>query len=84
MLELAGADESLVQHVDRPRRATTGATRSTPRSSKALGWAPQVPFDDGLRTTVDWYRDRRDWWEPIKSGEFREYYERQYAARLGD
>jgi dTDP-glucose 4,6-dehydratase len=31
---------------------------------------------------VQWYRDNRDWWEPIKSGEYREYYERQYGARL--
>ena len=36
-----------------------------------------------MRATIDWYRDNRDWWEPIKrSGEFREYYDQQYAARL--
>ena len=49
---------------------------------RALGWSPQTSFDDGLRTTVDWYRDNRGWWEPIKSGEFRAYYERQYGERL--
>ena len=36
-----------------------------------------------MRETVAWYRDNRDWWEPIKSGEYREYYEKQYAERLG-
>ena len=81
LLELVGADESLVEHVaDRAghdRRYSVDSSKL-----KALGWAPQVPFAEGLRTTVDWYRERRDWWEPIKSGEFREYYERQYAARL--
>ena len=45
---------------------------------------PQTPFEDGLRETVQWYRDRRDWWQPIKSGEYREYYARQYAERLAN
>ena len=34
-----------------------------------------------LATTVEWYRSREDWWRPIKSGEFRVYYEKQYSAR---
>ena len=49
---------------------------------RGLGWAPRRRSSRGWRPTIDWYRDHRDWWEPIKSGEFREYYERQYAARL--
>ncbi|MDX6474244.1 MAG: dTDP-glucose 4,6-dehydratase, partial [Gaiellaceae bacterium] len=47
-----------------------------------LGWSPQKSFDEGIRETVVWYRDNRAWWEPIKSGEYREYYEQQYGARL--
>jgi dTDP-glucose 4,6-dehydratase len=39
-------------------------------------------FEEGLATTVSWYRANRSWWEPIRSGEYRTYYERQYAARL--
>jgi dTDP-glucose 4,6-dehydratase len=50
----------------------------------ALGWQPRRKWADGVRATIDWYRDNRDWWEPIKrSGGFREYYDKQYAARLG-
>jgi dTDP-glucose 4,6-dehydratase len=81
ILELTGADESLVRHVedraghDRRYSLDTGRLR-------ALGWAPQKRFDEGIADTVAWYRDNRSWWEPIKSGEYREYYERQYAARL--
>jgi dTDP-glucose 4,6-dehydratase len=81
LFELTGADRSLLRRVDdRPghdRRYSldTGKLR-------ALGWAPRVPFEEGLRATVDWYRDNRDWWEPIKSGEYRAYYEQQYGERL--
>ena len=81
ILELTGADESLVRHVaDRPghdRRYSVDSSKV-----RALGWAPETTFDAGMRATVEWYRDNRAWWEPIKSGDFREYYERQYGARL--
>jgi len=49
---------------------------------RSLGWAPQKPFEDGIAETIAWYRENRSWWVPIKSGEYREYYEKQYAARL--
>jgi dTDP-glucose 4,6-dehydratase len=81
ILELTGADASLLRRVDdRPghdRRYSIDTSKL-----HALGWTPQTSFEDGLRTTVEWYRDNRAWWEPIKSGEFREYYERQYGERL--
>jgi dTDP-glucose 4,6-dehydratase len=81
ILDLTGADRSLLRRVDdRPghdRRYSLDTTKL-----RTLGWTPQVSFDEGMRTTVEWYRDNRSWWEPIKSGEFREYYERQYGARL--
>jgi len=51
---------------------------------RALGWAPGHRIDEGgLSSTVEWYRENRAWWEPIKSGEYRRYYEEQYARRLG-
>jgi dTDP-glucose 4,6-dehydratase len=81
IVALTGADESLIRHVDdRPghdRRYALDDARL-----RALGWAPLRSFDEGLAATAEWYREHRDWWEPIKSGEFREFYERQYAARL--
>jgi dTDP-glucose 4,6-dehydratase len=46
-----------------------------------MGWAPAHSFEDSLADTVAWYTDNRAWWEPIKSGEYREYYERQYGGR---
>ena len=49
---------------------------------RELGWGPTVGFEDGLRETVAWYRNSRSWWDRIKSGEFREYYDRMYGWRL--
>jgi dTDP-glucose 4,6-dehydratase len=80
-LRLTGADPSLVRHVDdragHDRRYSVDDTKL-----RGLGWAPTTILEDGLRTTVDWYRKNRSWWEPIKSGDYRRYYEEQYAERL--
>lgn len=45
---------------------------------RALGWRPATPFEKGLERTVAWYRDHPEWWRKLKSGEWREYYARQY------
>ena len=49
--------------------------------ARALGWAPRVPFEQGLRETMAWYQANQAWWRPLKSGEFLDYYKRQYAHR---
>jgi len=49
--------------------------------ARALGWSPRVEFAKGLSETIDWYRKHEDWWRPLKSGEFLDYYKRQYAHR---
>ena len=50
---------------------------------RALGWMPQMPFDSGLRDTIDWYRHNQWWWRPIKGHDpaFRSYYQAQYERR---
>jgi dTDP-glucose 4,6-dehydratase len=81
ILDLTGADPALVRYVDdRPghdRRYSLDDSKL-----RALGWSPQHALDDGLVETVAWYGANRAWWEPIKSGAYREYYEQQYAERL--
>ena len=83
IIELTGADESLLTYVtDRPghdRRYSLGSEKV-----RALGWEPRVHFAEGLEQTVAWYQDNREWWEPIRSGDYREYYERQYGSRIKD
>ncbi len=83
ILELTEAGEDLIRHVD--DRAGHDRRYSLDDSKvRGLGWSPQHAFaETGLAETVAWYRDNRAWWEPIKSGEYRRYYEQQYGARLG-
>ena len=80
ILALAGKPETLIQPVaDRPghdRRYSLDCAKV-----QALGWAPRRSFDEALAATVRWYREHEAWWRPLKSGEFRAYYERQYGAR---
>jgi dTDP-glucose 4,6-dehydratase len=82
IIEYAGASDDLIEYVtDRPghdRRYSLGSEKA-----RALGWEPRVRFADGLERTVAWYRDNRTWWEPIRSGDYRAYYERQYGRALG-
>jgi dTDP-glucose 4,6-dehydratase len=51
------------------------------KAHNELGWAPRIPFADGLQRTVDWYVQNRGWWERVRTGEYRSYYERNYGAR---
>jgi dTDP-glucose 4,6-dehydratase len=81
IVALTGAGEELVEHVpDRPGHDRRYSLRSD--KVRALGWAPLVRFDEGLERSVAWYRDNAAWWEPIRSGEYRAYYERQYGRAL--
>jgi len=80
ILRLTGKPETLIQRVaDRPghdRRYSVDCEKV-----RRLGWAPAHRFASALETTVRWYRDHEAWWRPLKSGEFRAWYERQYGNR---
>ncbi|MDX6413211.1 MAG: dTDP-glucose 4,6-dehydratase [Gaiellaceae bacterium] len=83
IVERLGVDPALVRHVDDRAGHDRRYSLETAKI-RSLGWEPRRDWLDGVQATIDWYRERRDWWEPIKrSGGFREYYEKQYAARLG-
>jgi dTDP-glucose 4,6-dehydratase len=81
ILELTGRDESLIRHVaDRPghdRRYALDCGKL-----RALGWQRRTSFDEGLAQTVEWFRENRAWWEPIKSGEaYAAYHAANYEQR---
>ncbi|MDQ2960136.1 MAG: dTDP-glucose 4,6-dehydratase [Candidatus Dormibacteraeota bacterium] len=77
VLDALGKPATLKQHVrDRlghDRRYAVDSSRL-----RSLGWEPQVPFEQGARDTAGWYRDHEEWWRPLKSGEFWDFYRRNY------
>jgi dTDP-glucose 4,6-dehydratase len=82
ILQLTGRDESLIEYVtDRPGHDRRYSLASDKLRAE-LEWEAAVGFDEGLRRTVDWYRTNEAWWSPIRSGEYREYYERHYGRAL--
>jgi dTDP-glucose 4,6-dehydratase len=82
ILELTGRDESLIEYV-RDRRGHDRRYSLASERLHDLGWSPEVAFDEGIERTVGWYRDNEAWWQPIRSGEYRAYYERHYGRALG-
>jgi dTDP-glucose 4,6-dehydratase len=81
VLDILGKPHRLIRYVeDRPghdRRYALNASKI-----RGLGWQPSIPLEQGLSTTIDWYRRERSWWERIKSGEYRSYYSEMYGQRL--
>jgi dTDP-glucose 4,6-dehydratase len=82
ILRLMGKPTSLLRFVaDRPghdRRYGIDASKLR----RELGWQPRIPLEAGLQATIQWYIGQRPWWERIKSGEYRNYYAKQYGERL--
>jgi dTDP-glucose 4,6-dehydratase len=86
LLEELGRDWDLVKHIPDPRKGAHDKRYSmTTDKMAALGWAPKVPFEQGLRDTVRWYRNHEDWWRPlIATRDFQEFTARFYGPSLGD
>jgi len=81
ILKQLGKPESLIQHVqDRPGHDRRYALDSS-KLRRELGWMPGVNFEDGIRRTIHWYQQHREWLEHARSGEYRRYYERHYTRR---
>jgi dTDP-glucose 4,6-dehydratase len=51
------------------------------KTTRELGWRPEIPFEKGLSATVDWYRSNSEWVRRCRSGEYRAYYEQMYGER---
>jgi dTDP-glucose 4,6-dehydratase len=81
ILKQTGQDESLIKYVT-DRKGHDRRYSLSSDKVRALGWEPNWGFEEGLPATVDWYRDNEWWWEPIRSGEYRQYYEQQYGIKL--
>lgn len=76
-----GKDESLITYVtDRAGHDQRYAIDPT-KIHNELGWLPQTKFDDGIKQTIQWYLDNKQWWEKILSGEYKDYYENMYNQK---
>ncbi len=79
--EMLGKSKDLIQPVgDRPAHDRRYAVDTT-KIKNELGWEAKTPFKQGLEKTVAWYNANRSWWEEIKSGQYRSYYEKNYSNR---
>lgn len=81
MLDLLSKPESLIKYV-RDREGHDRRYAMNAEKARNLGWERQHTFDTGLKETIDWYLSNEWWWRKIKSGEFLDYYKRQYAERI--
>ena len=76
-----GKPESLITHVtDRKGHDMRYAIDPT-KIHKELGWLPETKFEDGIKKTIQWYLDNKEWWQTIISGEYQNYYEKMYGNR---
>lgn len=76
-----GKPESLIHHVtDRKGHDRRYAIDPT-KIHEELGWLPETKFADGIKKTIQWYLDHEDWWQPIISGEYQQYYQKMYGSR---
>jgi dTDP-glucose 4,6-dehydratase len=73
------ASPSLIEHRHGLRPGHDQRYAVSTEKIRSLGWAPRAGIEDGIAETVRWYAEHRDWWEKIKSGEYREYYEAHYG-----
>ena len=81
ILKQLGKGEELIEYVgDRKGHDRRYAIDPT-KIHEELGWLPETKFEDGIKATVQWYLDNRQWWENIISGEYKDYYDRMYTKK---
>ena len=76
-----GKPESLITHVADRKGHDLRYAIDPAKIQRELGWSPETGFTDGLKRTIHWYLEHREWWEAIISGEYRDYYDKMYGHR---
>lgn len=79
-----GKPESLIAYVPDRKGHDLRYAIDPAKIHAELGWLPETAFSDGIKKTIHWYLENRDWWQSIISGEYRDYYERMYSSSLAD
>jgi dTDP-glucose 4,6-dehydratase len=81
IVDLLGASRSRIVFIE-DRKGHDRAYEMDGSKVQALGWLPEHDFDEGLKKTVSWYRENEAWWRRVKSGAFREYYQKFYGDKI--
>lgn len=79
IIKLMGEDERIIEYVKDRLGHDRRYAIDWSKTKNELGWEPQVTLEEGLQNTIDWYKENKQWWERIKSGEYKEYYKKQYG-----
>lgn len=81
IVQMTGVNPDLIRHIsDRPGHDFRYSVNCD--KVKRLGYSPSISLEVGLQEVFEWYKNNRSWWEPIKSGQFKEYYRKHYSSRL--
>jgi dTDP-glucose 4,6-dehydratase len=81
IISALGYDETMIEYVaDRPGHDKRYAIDHG-KLTRELGWKPQKNFEEGILETIAWYKNNEWWWKKLKSGEYLEYYRRQYQSK---
>ena len=81
IVDQVGASRDLIEFVkDRPGHDRRYAIDPS-KIKRELGWASEVSFEEGIKLTIDWYMNNRQWWENIKNGQYKDYYRKMYGDR---
>jgi len=84
VLDILGKPHSLKTYVPDRLQHDRRYVLDPSKIMEELGWVPLIPWEDGIRETVEWYQDNEDWWRRCKSGEYQDYYEGYYRGKLGE
>ena len=78
ILSLLGKDESRIEYVEDRKGHDKRYAIDFSKIKNELGWDPQVTFEEGIKQTIEWFKENESWWKNIKSGEYETYYAKQY------
>jgi dTDP-glucose 4,6-dehydratase len=81
ILSILGKDVSMIEYVEDRKGHDRRYAIDFSKIKNELGWQPQVTFEEGIRNTIEWFQQNEQWWKDVKSGQYQEYYKKQYSNK---